>query len=845
MRRKELLKRTGVAMMAVCMAFSMTGCKKGGNKNGNNTALVSMDEIKDVTFKETDVELTGYVGEISSAKEIDGKLYFITVEYPEADVNTYGPGVGKIEEVKREPLATAATEAETETSSEEGETEAQSEETSEDTTEAEISEETSAEGSTELTGEDYGEMSDEDISAQEEEPIQSYVMDYKLYTANLDGTDVKELTYPTDEPTDNIVGIDKTADGDLIFLAGDYSSEFTKYKFIIADENGNKKNEIDINSTVDMGDDSYVSNFFVDDKGNIVLSSDEKMFILGKDYKKKGELKAENGYFSCCGITKDNKVVAGVEESAGNEATTKAFVKVVDTDAGKFTDSYPIDTTYFQGSDSIIKGTADYDFYYKTDKGIFGYIIAEKKTVKVLDFIASDVANTNIYGLAPLSDGSFIYMTYGDDAKSHMKHLIKADPNEVANKEVITFGSMYSDFTIKNAAIEFNKKSDKYKVIVKDYSDEEDPETKFNADLAAGNIPDVIGMDSYSSTPDKYLAKNLLEDLSPYMEKDPDINESDFLPNYIKATKKNDKLYYLATSFNISTIAARKSELGDKTGWDVKEFTDMAKEKEKSGERAFTYDTRSSRLNMLFAQSSGDYVNWETGETKFDTDDFKSILEYAKGGEDDESFNWENVEEMPQAIQNKHLFLSEMNLDFEQVELYNKIFNGDMTFIGYPTADKNGTYITIQNSYGIYSKSDKKDGAWEFIKSLMTKEGQYKISRDYGNSIPTRLDVFDMKVKAVTATEEYKDEFGNDVYPFESGYGWGENFSVDLKPLTDEEVKMTKDIINNTTKISTYNSQIFTIISEEAEAFFKGDKTVDEVAKIINNRVSNYVNENR
>ena len=79
MRRKELLKRTGVAMMAVCMAFSMTGCKKGGNKNGNNTALVSMDEIKDVTFKETDVELTGYVGEISSAKEIDGKLYFITV----------------------------------------------------------------------------------------------------------------------------------------------------------------------------------------------------------------------------------------------------------------------------------------------------------------------------------------------------------------------------------------------------------------------------------------------------------------------------------------------------------------------------------------------------------------------------------------------------------------------------------------------------------------------------------------------------------------------------------------------------------------------------------------------
>ncbi len=841
MKRKEFIKRTSVAMLALTMAISMAGCGKGGNKNGGNSNVVSVDEIKDVTFKEVEVPISGYKGEISAAKQIGDRLYFITAYYPE----TGGGAVGEIEEVKKDALATGTAEDASEADS----TEASEEEATEtDSTEAESTdaEATEAEATDEETSEADGadDASEEgEPSDSETVPLESFVTEYRFYSANLDGSDVKEIKFPTDDPNDYVTGFDKTPDGDLIFLAGSYSDNASTYKLIIADAEGNKKSDVDLNKTLNFTDETYISTFFVDDKGSIVLASDDKMIILDKEYKSKGELKADNGYFSCCGITKDNKVVAGIEASEGD--SNRAYVKVVDTDACKFADSYPLETGYFQGSDCIIKGTANYDFYYKTDKGIYGYIMAEKKTAEVLDFVASDVANTNIYGLASLDDGSFIYMTYEDDGKAHMKHLVKADPNEIANKEIITYGSMYSDYSIKNAAIEFNKKSDKYKIIVRDYGDEEDPETKFNADIAAGNIPDIIGMDSYSNTPDKYLAKNLLEDLTPYLEKDPDVNESDFLPNYVEATKKEGKLYYLASGFNISTIAGRKSDFGDKTGWDVKEFTEMAKQKEQAGEKAFTYDTRSQRIAMLFSQSSGDYVNWETGETKFDTDEFKSILEYAKGGEDDDTFNWENVEEMPQGIQNKHLFLAEMNLDFEQAELYNRIFNGDITFIGYPTGDKNGTYITLQNSYGIYSKSDKKDGAWEFIKSLMTKEGQYKLSRDYGGSLPTRQDILDMKIKAVTAKEVYTDEFGNEVYPFESGYGWGENFSVDLKPLTDEEVKMTMDVINSTTKLSSYNNQVFTIIQEEATPYFKGDKTLDETAKIINNRVSNYVNENR
>ncbi len=53
------------------------------------------------------------------------------------------------------------------------------------------------------------------------------------------------------------------------------------------------------------------------------------------------------------------------------------------------------------------------------------------------------------------------------------------------------------------------------------------------------------------------------------------------------------------------------------------------------------------------------------------------------------------------------------------------------------------------------------------------------------------------------------------------------------------------DLINSTENISRYDEQINKIINEEASAFFEGQKSSKEVAEIIQNRVSNYLAENR
>ena len=174
--------------------------------------------------------------------------------------------------------------------------------------------------------------------------------------------------------------------------------------------------------------------------------------------------------------------------------------------------------------------------------------------------------------------------------------------------------------------------------------------------------------------------------------------------------------------------------------------------------------------------------------------------------------------------------------------LYKKMYNGDITFIGYPCEDKNGSFFSLNNKMGIYAKSEAKEAAWEFIRQFISMEYQAKLYNIYG--VPTNQKAFEMFMKTKTATKPYKDELGQDIEPLDSSWGW-DDLEVKITPLSADEEKMYRDLIANTTKISEYNGEISAIILEEAKAYFAGQKSLDDTADIIQNRVSTYVNENR
>ena len=87
------------------------------------------------------------------------------------------------------------------------------------------------------------------------------------------------------------------------------------------------------------------------------------------------------------------------------------------------------------------------------------------------------------------------------------------------------------------------------------------------------------------------------------------------------------------------------------------------------------------------------------------------------------------------------------------------------------------------------------------------------------------------------------DEDGNKVEYDETYYINGEE--ILLPQLTQEQVDRIVSFVESVNKRGYYNEAISNIISEEAGAYFSGQKSARDVAGVIQSRVQVYVNENR
>ena len=66
---------------------------------------------------------------------------------------------------------------------------------------------------------------------------------------------------------------------------------------------------------------------------------------------------------------------------------------------------------------------------------------------------------------------------------------------------------------------------------------------------------------------------------------------------------------------------------------------------------------------------------------------------------------------------------------------------------------------------------------------------------------------------------------------------------LNLYAMTEDEYNLFMRVYENCNSVTAYNQEINNIITEETAAFFDGQKTAEETAKIIQDRVSLYVAE--
>lgn len=514
-------------------------------------------------------------------------------------------------------------------------------------------------------------------------------------------------------------------------------------------------------------------------------------------------------------------------------------LNVVDKKWGK---KYKIKTGMFSGSNCIMDGY-EYDFYYRDDLGVYGYDLGEKKGVKLMDYMASFVTEERTDHMISAADGKFVCNVDGlSEEDSGIAVYKKVDPATVKDRVTITYGGIFIDEHVKTAALDFNRTNENYQIEFIDYSTEsEDPITKMNTDIIAGNIPDIIDL---NYTPiEQYAKKGLLENLLPYVESDPDIKSDDFIESVWAAMQYDHKLYYVASDFGVDTVIGRTKDVGEETGWT---FDELKKEVESHGKntRAFYSENKVDMLSLFLRNGLMDFVDWRSGECEFQSRQFKDILKFCNDtGVDQETDYTEYRKQMSSLVkEGKQLFVDASGVTLEEIQIYKEMFGEDITFIGYPDENKTGSYFRFNSRVGISAKSEAKDVAWSFVRRFLSKEYQGK--KGNMNGTPIRKDCFAMLIRQKMTTEEYIDELGQEIYPISEYWEW-DGIGVNGRPLSQQEVDLYIDLVNNTKKSNYSDENIMQMVMEEAERYFKGDKSLDEVADIIQNRVQTYVNESR
>ena len=63
--------------------------------------------------------------------------------------------------------------------------------------------------------------------------------------------------------------------------------------------------------------------------------------------------------------------------------------------------------------------------------------------------------------------------------------------------------------------------------------------------------------------------------------------------------------------------------------------------------------------------------------------------------------------------------------------------------------------------------------------------------------------------------------------------------------MTQEQADKLWEAVITCDKLMTYDTEIFDIVTAQAEAYYAGDKSAEEVARLVQSKMNLYINERR
>ncbi len=582
----------------------------------------------------------------------------------------------------------------------------------------------------------------------------------------------------------------------------------------------------------------YITAVLMDEENNYYVCTGENIYVIKPDGSLYSHIDAGQ-YINSFFRMKNGKIVAAYFGAQGfllNEVIPgQKELKPLDS-------SISFDYGTYQGG-------KDTDLLYTQDGILCSCNLTDEKPQEILRWTDFDVNSGNLTDVALLSDERIAAITtdyMSENGGTELVLLTRKKRSEVSEKKILTYGAFYLSFYAERDITAFNRQSQEYRIMVQEYGDASMSFDKkmegYAKALEAGNIPDIIDLTYCPMTLETLICVGAVEDLTPYLEADETIKKEDYIPNVLSAYERDGGLYAIMPCFGVEAFVGRADEIGEKKTWTTEDVITLLDSKE-ADTKLLPGADKWSILWIMCNRNQDMFIDKDSGACSFTGEEFKKILEFANRfpneGNDDSTLD---------DLRNGRTLLNrEVITSVQQYQMYEYMFGGPVNTIGYPSFGESGlTLKSNGTTVAMSAYSENKEGIWEFIRFNLSKERQENAGSPNGG-FPILKSALEKQFEKDMEQEYIKDENGSQREMPKSTWMrslGGEEFTVEVYAANEEQVARVREMIETAQNEESMNTEILNIISEEASGYFEGQKSVEDVAAVVQNRVQLYMNEN-
>ena len=529
--------------------------------------------------------------------------------------------------------------------------------------------------------------------------------------------------------------------------------------------------------------------------------------------------------------------------------------QIIDNEASSVDTVYQSSISGINVINNVIPAKADspFDLLLSNNINLYGYSLETKEQTILLNWLETGFSNISNASVDLLSDGNIVLLSesrYINDVWEADLYILAPGSREgESDKIAITLGGFWIYGDVLEAVINFNNESHTHQIIVHDYiNDAESWDAavlRLKTELITGKGPDII------YNPDNaFIDNSFMVDLYTLIDADDELSKSDFFPNILEALEAPDgSLAMVVDTFQIGTLYGIADYIGHISSWTPQELLTLMDSVSHMHAPFGRWMDREGFIRTMILYSGDEYIDWSSRRAKLDSDAFKNILEIARRLPDSNDIfdiNDEPVDDRTKMLRGEQLLTQAVIANPNSFVTLPAGFE-EIILIGFPTSEGGASFITLDiNAIGINASSNHIEEAWSFVRKALLPPEELDVSDpsvSYKVGFPIRIDAYDNLIE-ICKTPLIVNGVKKPRFTVYSPDDSSDILEIDVLSQTDaDDLRL---FIEDAKPIGKYiRDELWYHLRNDLNAFFAGDRTAEDTARIIQSRIQTYLDELR